>query len=291
MLRYSSDRRAFLQSLTAAGVVALTPPAWSMTKSPVGVQLFTLRTEVADDLPGTLAAVRKIGFQQVEAFAGMYALPAAELRKIIEDAGLTCPSAHFRYETLEDQLQYARELGVTYVVCAMLPKSLWSREGFIEAASRFNLLGSKAKSMGLKLAFHNHNFEFQQLPPRGSASVNGLTVLMQNTDPSLVSWEEDCYWVAQGGADPLALLKHYAQRIPLLHLKDRLPGAPVTFTPGKESQFFTEIGTGNLPWLSIVKAAQASDALLFIEQDATKVPPLESLAVSYRNLQRYLRQS
>jgi len=261
--------------------------------TPVGAQLYTLHKEVMTDLPGTLAALKKIGFQMVETFSGMHTRPARELRGMVEDAGLALPSAHFAFDTLEAQLDYAHDLGVSYMVCAMLPKPDQNRDGFIKAAASFNAVGAKAKAMNIQLAFHNHNFEFQPLPPVAAGAAAdpadiGLKILLDRTDPSLVSWEEDCYWVAQGGLNPLDLLQKYNARIPLLHLKDRTADAATTYTPGKGAQFFTEIGTGTIDWTPIVKIGQHGGKLMFIEQDTTVMPAIDSLALSYKNLQKYL---
>jgi sugar phosphate isomerase/epimerase len=293
-----ANRRSFLRFGSMAAISATVPHGWCRTAPApkavaVGAQLYTLHKEVMEDLPGALAALKKIGFQMVEGYSGMYTRPAKELRAMIEDAGLTLPSSHFAYDTLESQLDYAHDLGVTYMVCAMLPKPYQNRDGFAKAAATFNAVGAKAKSMNIKLGFHNHNFEFQPLPGAtdGAATDSGdigLKLLLDQTDPALVSWEEDCYWVAQGGLNPLTLLQKYSARIPMLHLKDRTADATTTYGPGKNSQFFTEIGTGTIDWSPIVRLAQSSGKLMFIEQDTTKMPAIESLAVSYKNLRKYL---
>jgi sugar phosphate isomerase/epimerase len=285
-------RRSAARVISAATLLAATPAAWCATPPSIGVQLYTLRGELATDLPGTLAAVRKIGIEQVESFPALYARPAAELKSLFQSSGLTCPSGHFDYDKLEVSLDYAKALGLTYVVCSALPAAMRNPEGFARAAERFNIVGAKAKKMGMRLAFHNHNFEFlvpapDPARPEDKPPAMGLTTLLQETDPQLVSWEEDCYWVAQSGNDPLEFLKRYQQRVKLLHLKDRLPNAPVTFVQGKQSQFFTEVGTGTIAWPPILQVARKTGALLFIEQDVTAIPPLESLAISYRNLRAY----
>jgi sugar phosphate isomerase/epimerase len=259
----------------------------------VGAQLYTVHKEVMTDLPGTLAAIKKIGFQMVESFPAMHTRPAKELRAMVEDAGLKIPSAHFAYDTLEAQLDYAQDLGVSYMVCAMLPIPLRTRDGFTQAAAQFNRVGALAKARKMELCFHNHNFEFQPLPP-GSADTpadakgTGLKILLEKTDPALVGWEEDCYWVAQAGEDPLTLLEKYRRQVAMLHLKDRKAEATTTFVQAKTSQFFTEIGTGTIDWGPIVKIARISGMPMFIEQDLTTLPALESLALSYKNLQKYL---
>ena len=263
-----ANRRSFLRFGSMAAISATFTHGWCRTAPApktvaVGAQLYTLHKEVMEDLPGALAALKKIGFQMVEGYSGMYTRPARELRAMIEDAGLTLPSSHFAYDTLDSQLDYAHDLGVSYMVCAMLPKPYQNREGFAKAAATFNAVGAKAKSMNIKLGFHNHNFEFQPLPgPTDVAATDssdiGLKILLDQTDPAM------------------------------LHLKDRTADATTTYGPGKNSQFFTEIGTGTIDWSPIVRSAQGSGKLMFIEQDTTRMPAIESLAVSYKNLQKYL---
>ncbi len=286
-------RRSFLQlSLMAAASGSVRAGRWD-TLAPIGVQLYTVRNEVMTDLPGTLASIRKIGFTMVESFAGMHSRPAKELRSMVDDAGLKLPSAHFAYDTLESQLEYAHDLGLSYMVCAMLPRPMWNRDGFNQAATDLNKVGALAKAMKIKLCFHNHNFEFQPLPSVNNDAPadphnTGLKILLDNTDPALVGWEEDCYWVAEGGQDSLTVLQKNENRVAMLHLKDRKADALVTYAPGKPAQSFTEIGTGTIDWGPIVGIARSAGKPMFIEQDTTAIPALESLALSYKNLQRYL---
>jgi len=288
----SWDRRTFLSSISATALLVASrglARAATVAVPTVGVQLYTLRGDLAKDLTGTLAGIRKIGITSVEGFPGVYARPAAEMRRIFDDHGLKCPSGHFGYDDLEQSLDYAQELGLSYLVCSAMPNERRNYSGFVQAATKFNAVGAKAKARGLKFAFHNHNFEFQPLtPPGGGPTTTGLSILLQGTDPALVHWEEDCYWVAQSGNDPLAFLKQYEKRVALLHLKDRMPTAQPNYVQGKAAQYFTEVGTGTISWPPILDVARTTGALMFIEQDTTTLPALESLAISYRNLQKYL---
>jgi len=288
----SWDRRTFLQSVSATALLAAipgvargAPPAVPQ----IGVQLYTLRGLLAQDLTGTLAGIAKIGIRSVEPFPAVYNRPAAELGRIFTDAGLHAPSGHFDYDKLEAGLDYAQELGLKYMVCSVMPDRLRNYEGFVETAAYLNTIGAKAKKQGLKLAYHNHNFEFLPITPAGGGeTTTGLALLLNGTNPELVHWEEDCYWVAQSGNDPLQYLKKYSNRVGALHLKDRRPDARVNYVPGKDAQFFTEVGTGTISWPPILEVARQIGALMFIEQDVTSLPPLESLAISYRNLQKML---
>ena len=96
-----------------------------------------------------------------------------------------------------------------------------SADGYKKAADQYNTWGQKAKRMGLKFGFHNHNVEFKDY-----GDVTGFDVLMKNTDPALVQWQMDCYWVAQAGHDPVAMLRRYGKRMQSLHVKDRKPNVP-----------------------------------------------------------------
>src|SRR5487761_1163939 len=250
-------------------------------EQPLGVQLYTVRKLAEKNLPDVLAQIRKIGYQQVETYAGSYKNhPAGELRKMIADAGLSVPSGHFDYGGLEEKMDYAKQLGLKYMVCPMLPVGMWnSADGFKKAAEQFNKWGEKTRSLGMGFAFHNHDYEFQQY-----GKATGFEVLMGNTDPSLVAWEMDCYWVAQAGLDPLTLLRRYKNRVHLLHLKDRKAGYPPSHKMDAASQHFTEVGTGSLDWKKILSAAhQQGIRYYFVEQDQTTLPPVQSLRISYKN--------
>ena len=160
------------------------------------------------------------------------------------------------------------------MVCPMLPTSMWNAEGFAQAAEKYNRIGAKAQSLGLKFAFHNHNYEFRPISRPGQPDTSGLSILLERTDPKLVFWEEDCYWVTQSGNSALVLLKQHADRVRLLHIKDRRSQAKASFDMSKDSEFFTEVGTGTIEWPPILKIARDNGLLLFIEQDQTTLPPL-----------------
>jgi len=252
----------------------------------LGVQLYTLRTIIDKDLHGTLAAVRAIGYRQVETYVAEYAMGARELRKAIEDAGLAVPSAHFGYIDFEARLDYCAELGAECAVCSMVPLNLArSGDDYKRAAAQYNRWAEAAQKRGLRFGFHNHNVEFVSYDGR-----TGLEILLAETDPARVGWQMDCYWVAQAGSDPVEMLRLHGSRVQSLHVKDRRPEATPTLTLGPESAFFSEVGTGSMNWTAILAEAEKHHVrYLFVEQDQTQRPPLESLAISYRNLRRLLK--
>lgn len=167
------NRRRFLQlSITAASGLAvgrlatgrlLASTRRSLGLQNIGVQLYTVRQEAGRDLPAVLEAIRKIGYTAVETYWDIYGHPAAELRRMIDDHGLRVPSGHFNYDGLESKIDYAKALGVEYVICPMLPESMWfTLDGYKRAADRFNVWGEKIQQAGMQFGFHNHNYEFRR---------------------------------------------------------------------------------------------------------------------------------
>ncbi len=285
-------RREFLGGgFAAAAGAALVPGALgaavsgSAPASAFGVELYTVRKEILAEPERVLAAIRKIGYAAAETFAGQYTRPAAELRRLITDAGLTVPSAHFGYTDMAGRFEYCKELGAGDMVVGAEPfDEAKSADAFKRFAQQYNQWGEQAQKLGLRFGFHNHNIEFQRFGDR-----TGLDILLGETDPKLVWWQMDCYWVAQGGQDPLALMHRYHNRLMTMHFKDRKPGVATSTVIGPAAQHFTEVGTGTIQWRPIWDyAASLGIKYFFVEQDTTEMPPLESLGVSYGNLKRLL---
>jgi sugar phosphate isomerase/epimerase len=279
------NRRDFGKLSISAMAALAANKLFATANKPIGVQLYTVREQVKQDLPGTLKKIREIGYQQVEGFGEVYQKRSAgEVRRLIQDAGLTMPSCHFGYEEFESRLDYARELGLKYMVCPMLPKTMWTLDGFKEAAEQFNKWGAAVEKRGMKFAFHNHNYEFRQL-----GEANGYHTLMTGTDPKLVFFELDTYWAAEAGRDPLKMMQMHPARIRLLHLKDRKPGFPPSQQLDDNSKHFTEVGSGTLDWKAILAQAEKNKVdYLYVEQDQTDGPVFESLRTSYDYLHKLL---
>lgn len=260
------------------------PTSTTVKHRPLGLQLYTLRDNIDKNLPSILNAVSKIGYKEVELFGPLYDLPAAELRKMLADNGLTAPSGHFGYETLEEKLDYAEELGLKYVICPMLPHDMWNLDGFREASSQLNVWGADLRHRGIRFGYHNHNYEFKPLD-----DTTGFDIIAANTDPKLVCFELDCYWLAQAGLDPAATITKYADRVRLLHLKDLKPGFPTSLNLEEDAKHFTEVGAGKLDWKSILGAASSVGVEhQFVERDSGDLPALESSRISFNNLQKFL---
>jgi sugar phosphate isomerase/epimerase len=283
------SRRDFVR-LSSAALCGLAAgnSAFGGQVPPLGVQLYTVRQEAEGNLAQLLREIRAIGYQQVETYWNIYSHPAKELRHMIIDAALDVPSGHFDYAGLEGKFEYARELGVKYIVCPMLPKNMQnSLEGFQKAADQFNRWGEKARSLEMRFAFHNHNYEFQRF-----GETTGFKTLIERTDPKLVCFEMDCYWITQAGQDPVALMKKLGPRIRMLHLKDRKPGFPPSQRLNNAAEHFTEVGNGTIDWKKIFDTARETNIeYKFVEQDKCDRSPVESLRISYRRVQDLILQS
>jgi sugar phosphate isomerase/epimerase len=271
----------------AAGTLAIPRFAFATPKhQPLGVQLYTVRQQAERDLNGVLAQIRSIGYEEVEPYWNVYNRPASELKRMITDNGLRVPSGHFDYDGIESKLDYARELGVEYLVCPMLPENVRTGgpEGFVQAADRLNRYGELARARAMKFCFHNHNYEFRQL-----GDTTGFDLLMKHTDPALVGLELDCYWITQAGRDPVQMLHQYADRIHLLHLKDRKPAVANSQELNKAAEHFIEVGSGIIRWPEIIATAQGQGiSHFFVEQDECDRPPIGSLKLSYHYLRTIL---
>lgn len=280
-------RREFAGKTAASmAAAAFNPVAFAKaTGRPIGVQLYTVRSLLPNNVGRTLAAIRKMGYENVETFVAEYKMSAKDLRAAILNAGLTVPSGHFGYNDFDSRFDYAKELGVECIVCSMIPENVAnSADGYKRGAEQYNKWGEQAKKMGMRFGFHNHDVEFKKY-----GDVTGFDVLMKNTDPGLVQWQMDCYWVAQAGHDPVAMLRRYGHRMQSLHLKDRKPNVPVSFTTGPSAAHFTEVGTGTLDWKAIFRlAAEYHIPYMFVEQDETELPPLQSLQISFTNIEKIL---
>jgi sugar phosphate isomerase/epimerase len=277
-------RREFLQlSIAFAGGLAANRLLLAAERRSLGVQLYTVRQEAERGLPGVLEAVRKIGYTEVETYWDIYDRPAAELRRMIADHGLKVPSGHFNYEGLESKIDYAKALGVEYVICPMLPESMWfTLDGYKRAADQFNLWGEKVRQAGMQFGFHNHNYEFLRF-----GDSTGWETMMQRADPNLVCIEMDCYWITQAGGNAVQMFQKYGKRIKLLHLKDRKPGFPTTQVKNAAAEHFTEVGAGTIHWQEILAAAENNGVKhMFVERDSGDLPAMESLRISYQNLQK-----
>jgi sugar phosphate isomerase/epimerase len=311
MREMAIDRRSLLALAGAAAVsgpAAAAGPFFRSHGLPIGIQLYTLGPEAAKDLDGTLKAVAAIGYKTVE-LAGFLGKTAPEMRAALDRAGLACPSAHVQARGGADSFQgdlgkLADDLRTIGVKTAVMP-TLYIPErfggptgaegivGYLQRvaagmtvddwkmnADYLNAKGKALKPAGIRVGYHNHNFEFAPL-----GSTNGLEVLLKNTDPELVTFEADIGWVAAAGVDPYAFLAAHKGRLSLMHVKDIKAGNKANFALGMDP---TEIGSGALDWKRLLPAGYAAGVRgFFVEQEPPFTRPrIEAAKISYDYLAR-----
>jgi sugar phosphate isomerase/epimerase len=276
-----SDRRTFLQQLGSTALAASLPDVSIAARGRaarierVGLQLYTVRRELAKDFEGTLATVAATGYREVE-FAGYFGKSPADVRAILDRHGLAAPSVHVG-SVAPDQwraaLDAAHVIGHRYVVIPWIPvEARTGVDGYKRVAANFNRVAEEARAAGLQFAYHNHDFEFG--PVAGQLPYE---VLLAETDPKLVQMEMDLYWIVKGGQDPLAYFARWPGRFPAVHVKDSA-GAP--------EHRMMAVGAGTIDFKKIfARRAQAGIQHYFVEHDE----PTDAFA-SIRESFGYLKQ-
>lgn len=263
---------------------------------PLGLQLYSVREQMADDLDAALAGVQAAGFTEVEA-AALPKKSAAEVRASLDKAGLRCVSAHHPFSDLharfDEIVAYDKQLGVRFLICSSpgYAKPTTSSAGSAPApftmedwqynAEQFNTMGTKLAGDGLRFGYHNHTREF--------TAVDGKTPyfeLLRLTDPKKVTMELDCGWAMVAGVSPADLMRQYPYRFSMLHVKDfKLAGTPVA---DPHDAKVTEMGRGTIDYKPIFAQAAKTQHIqhAFVEQEAFDMPWQQSLKVDAD----YLRQ-
>jgi sugar phosphate isomerase/epimerase len=296
-------RRTFLGLGGAAAAAALAARAGAMPgvgALPPGVQLWTVKVELAQDFDGTLRRLRQIGFRRIEAAGWADRTPAA-FGQAVTAAGLEPFSCHFSMRDLldehESKLAQARDVGARYFVASspawtrpIDPAKPWitavadamTLDDWRRNADAMNRVGARARAMGMRFGYHNHPMEF--------LTLDGTFVwdeLIRLTDPAAVCFELDLAWVAGAGYDPAQMLTRYAERVELLHVKDVRARERV---PGRINGDFQTlpVGAGTIDWRATFRAAERGRvAGWFVEQE----PPFaESPFIGLAQSLSYLRE-
>ena len=240
--------------------------------STFGIQLYTLKEAMAEDPKNVLQKLSSYGYKQVEGFEGQkglfWGMGHKEFNKYIEDLGMEFVSSHANiFENFEEKAQKAGEIGMEYLICPWVgPQE--SIEDFKKIADTFNKAGAICKKNNLRFAYHNHAYSFEMLEGQMPQKV-----LMEYTDPELVDYEMDIYWVVMAGENPQEHLMQYSDRYNLVHVKDRRKDAAK-----EDTHASTILGTGSIDYVPILKTAKETGVdYYFVEQEAfAGTEPFES---------------
>ena len=263
-----------------AGASAEPPPSPVPGARAVGLQLYTVRTLMQRDVPGTLRALADIGYTQVEPH-DYFGYTPERLRALLDELRLTSPSGHRSWNDLKTDLDgvldAARVLGQRYVVLPWIEERDRTAAGYRALAADLERFGRAARERGLRMAYHNHDFEFDARVLPGTTPYD---LLLAETDPSLVWFELDLFWATKAGRDPVALFERHPGRFPMVHVKD-MRGV-------RGAQEMVEVGAGEIDFARIFAArARAGLEYQFVEHD-NPADPLASVRASFATVQRLL---
>jgi sugar phosphate isomerase/epimerase len=241
----------------------------------IGIQLYSLREKMKEgDRQGVRSMLNwlgRAGYTEVE-LAGYYGFTAKQLRSWVDAAGLRAVSGHDGVNIdpenttwqgdYEQTLENANTMGQKYTGLAWFPPPYDNEDLWHFLAERFNEAGALAKKAGLQFFYHNHDFEFVNKQADGTPFYN---ILLEETDPELVKFELDLYWIVYGGENPLDYLSADPARYPLYHVKDR-----TWKDRGPDVQDWEDVGPGAIDFPDIFAAGQGRrvDKHFIIEHDA-----------------------
>lgn len=254
-----------------------------------GLALYTLRDAMSTDPKGTLQKVADAGYAYVEA-AGyadgkFYGMEPTEFKSYLESIGLEPKSTHMGGVTLEnadEQIAATKAAGFEYFVIPVPPMGMFTfgPDGMgmkgtkEELVNILSTIGQKCSDAGLKLLYHNHDFEFK---PMEDGTI--LTdYILENTDPAHVNYQMDLFWVTKAGADPLTYFEKYPGRFKAWHVKDM-----------NDAGEFAPVGTGNIDFARILAEKDKSGMVYYlVEQDNTfGLDPLEAIKISHEGLKKF----
>jgi sugar phosphate isomerase/epimerase len=285
---FMTTRRSFLGAVAGGAAAArafrgVTHAAVG-AKAPLGLQLYSLRDVLAKDVPGTLKQVKAWGFDEVETFGAF----GAEIAPQLKAAGLKVRAMHIGYDRLSSDmagvLRDADAVGASTLLNPYLPhdraKPQATREDILKAAGDFAKWSKECRAAGKRFGYHIHGQEFGPAP-EGTL----FDVLVKESGPD-VGFEADVYWVAFGGADPVALMKKYAGRIWFTHLKDMAKGIAPTSDAARREESKVVLGTGQMDVRGILAAAALAGVELHYIEDESADPAgqIPKSVAHYRSL-------
>lgn len=276
-LHTSLSRRSFL---AVAGALPFVLRGAAAGKVPVGLELYSVRDELAKDLPGTVQRVAKMGYEVVEFYSPYLSWApekAREVRKQLDDLGIKCPSTHngsdaLTLENLPKAIELNQIIGSKYLIMASAGKVV-GIDGWKAMADRLNVASEKLKAAGMATGFHNHQIEWK--PVEGQRPMD---ILASGTSKDVVL-QLDVGTCVEAGADPVAWIKSHPGRIKSVHCKD--------WAPGEGRGYGVVFGEGSAPWAQIFEAAESVGGVEYYLIEQEHGPVTEQFQRAERSLANY----
>ena len=239
----------------------------------IGLQLYTVRSMMAEDVRATLELVAAIGYREVE-FAGYFGHDPATLRGWLDGLGLTAPAAHVGLDELTppqigDTIEAAAVLGHRWLVLPWIGEEFRTADGYRRLADSLNEAGDTARGAEMRVAYHNHAFEFDTVDDGGDPRT-GYDVLARSLDPALVDLEIDFHWSAAAGVDPMELIAAHPGRFALCHLKD-------IDAQGR----MADVGAGEIDWPAIFARSEEAGLRHYLVEHDNPADPAASIRASH----------
>lgn len=246
-------------------------------KHKFAAQLMTVHKETERDYPGVLRDLKKMGWPAVQ-ISGLRGWAAEDIAAALKETGLQTAGFHVLLERLQNELDTvmaeARLFNTRDIICPYMPKEFQNTDGYRKMRTELNAIARRIAAHGFRFSYHHHAFEF-------ATEVEGVTALEYLLEPSrdnLILAEIDTYWVKKGGKDPLAFIQPFANRMPIIHLKDMSDDV---------EERTAEIGTGSIDFAPILAWGEASGVEWYaVEQDQCQGSPMDSLQLSFDNMNK-----
>jgi sugar phosphate isomerase/epimerase len=237
---------------------------------PVGVELYSVRGELAQDLMGTVRSVAQLGYEGVEFYSPYFSWTPAyakEVRALLDDLGIVCYSTHngansFDPNNIAKAIELNNIIGSKMIIMASAGR-VEGLSGWKKVAEQLNQSAEKARAAGLRVGFHNHQTEFK--PVEGELP---MVVLSKNTGKDVIL-QLDVGTCVEVGYDPVKWIEQNPGRLASIHLKDWSP----------DKGYRVLFGEGVAPWKSIFDAAERVGGVehYLIEQEGSPYPPMETI--------------
>ena len=269
------NRRDFIANTTVLGSTLLLSNGKLKTlagpKFKMGYQLFSVNDDMNRDPIGTLKKLKKMGYEDFEIYGfdheqtTYYGIPAAELKSVMADLGLSASSGHYGFapflnesddamkKFVDQIIKGAHALKTPYITWPWIAPEQRNKDTFKKMSYALNKIGEQVHSAGLGFAYHNHGYEFQEFD-----GVSGYEIILSETDAEFVKLQMDMYWVMyEGKSTPKELVKKYPGRYVMWHIKDM----------HKVSRDYTELGNGSIDYTSVLPDPKESGLeYYYIEQ-------------------------